>query len=239
MALWRRGGNIFIQKPGSGFGRTPTDPFWLTPSTTDSNAKMDEYGKVPRGLFLNGLGIAAGSKDGRYGVDFWADNVGMDNQRYYFGMYEPGRQYFSLGWDQTPHLLSSSAKSIFGGVGSTRLTVDPATRTFFAGPPVLLTPTCGTARELLTSSMAAPRRGGAGFPAPMSNIELKTLREKFTAGYRNTMWDNWDFNVDYSNEHRTGTRPLGIALGLGTRRQSAAVMAQSRFRSRSTTGPRT
>ena len=41
------GVNIFLQKPGSGFGRTPTAPFWLTPLTTDSNAKMDEYGKDP------------------------------------------------------------------------------------------------------------------------------------------------------------------------------------------------
>ena len=47
----------------------------------------------------------------------------------------------------------------------------------------------------------------------MNNIELQTLREKFTAGYRNTMLDNWDFSVDYSHEHRTGTRPLGIGWG--------------------------
>ena len=44
------GTNIFIEKPPSGFGRIPTDPFWLTPKTTDSNAKMDEYGKVPRSV---------------------------------------------------------------------------------------------------------------------------------------------------------------------------------------------
>ena len=91
--------------------------------------KMDEYGKVPRSVFLNEFGIQAGSKDGRYAVDFWADNVGTDFQRYYLGVYEPGRQYFNMGWDQTPHLLSSSAKSIFGGVGSSRLTVDPTSRT--------------------------------------------------------------------------------------------------------------
>jgi hypothetical protein len=63
------GGNIFIEKPPSGFGRIPTDPFWLTPKTTDSNAKMDEYGKVPRGLFLDVFGLNAGTKDGRFAVD--------------------------------------------------------------------------------------------------------------------------------------------------------------------------
>ena len=80
--IFEAGGNIFIEKPPSGFGKTSTDPFWLTPKTTDSNAKMDEYGKVPRGPFLDVLGIKAGTKDGRFAVDFWADNVGYNNQRY-------------------------------------------------------------------------------------------------------------------------------------------------------------
>ena len=63
----------------------------------------------------------------------------------------------------------------------------------------------------------APRRSAApDFPRLITNIELKTLREKFTAGYRNTMWDDWDFIVDYSHEHRTGTRPLGIGYGVST-----------------------
>ena len=91
---------------------------------------MDEYGKVPRSVFLSEFGVQAGSRDGRYAVDFWADNVGTNFQRYYLGIYEPGRQYFNMGWDQTPHLLSSSAKTIFGGVGTSRLTVDAASRAF-------------------------------------------------------------------------------------------------------------
>ena len=74
-------------------------------------------------------------------------------------MYEPGRQYFNIGWDQTPHLLSTSAKTLFGGVGSTRLTVDTATRTFLQGQlgrrPIQ---TPGTAQRTLTSSSAAPAR---------------------------------------------------------------------------------
>jgi len=223
------GSNIFLQKPGSGYGTSSTDPFWLTPSTTDSRQKMDEYGKVPRSVFLNEFGIQAGSKDGRYGFDFWADNVGMDNQRYYLGLYEPGRQYFNLGWDQTPHLLSSSAKSIFSGVGTSRLTVDPTSRAFLQSH---LGMSAGTGNPGQTQgdrncidNYINGQTGGCvgpfGLPgalpltgaAPMTNIELKTLREKASVGYRNTMLDNWDFNVDYSNEHRTGTRPLGIGWG--------------------------
>jgi hypothetical protein len=122
------GSNYFIQKPPSGFGKSPTNPFWLTPSTTDSRQKMDEYGKIPRSLFLNDVGINAGSRDGRVALDFWADNVATNFQSYYLSIYEPGRQYFDIGWEQTPHLLSSSAKTIFTGVGTSRLAVDSASR---------------------------------------------------------------------------------------------------------------
>ena len=217
--IFEAGGNIFIEKPPSGFGRTSTDPFWLTPKTSDSNAKMDEYGKVPRGPFLDVFGINAGTKDGRFAVDFWADNVGYNNQRYRLEIYEPGRQYFNIGWDQIPHLLSSSAKSIFGGVGSTQLTVDPVSRTFLQSQ---MNPNNQTQRNCIDNYInGRPAGPGCVLPpgqsaAPINNIELQTLREKFTAGYRNTMLDDWDFRVDYSHEHRTGTRPLGIGWGFST-----------------------
>jgi MtrB/PioB family decaheme-associated outer membrane protein len=215
--IFEAGGNIFIEKPPSGFGKIPTDPFWLTPKTTNSNAKMDEYGKVPRGPFLDVLGIKAGTTDGRFAVDFWADNVGYNNQRYQLEVYEPGRQYFNIGWDQIPHLLSTSAKTLFGGVGSTRLTVDTATRNFLQGQlGATFNPSQAQRTNIDRFIGGAAGFGGAGFPAPMYNIDLETLRERFIVGYRNTMLDNWDFKVDYSHEHRTGTRPLGIGWGVGT-----------------------
>src|SRR5207342_938533 len=173
--IFEAGGNIFIEKPPSGFGKTSTNPFWLTPKTSDSNAKMDEYGKVPRGPFLDVLGINAGTKDGRFAVDFWADNVGYNNQRYRLELYEPGRQYFNIGWDQIPHLLSSSAKSIFGGVGSTQLTVDPVSRTFLQSQ---MNPNNQTQRNCIDNYInGRPAGPGCVLPpgqsaAPINNIEL-------------------------------------------------------------------
>jgi len=213
------GYNFFIQKPGNGFGKSATDPFWLTPNTTTSNAKMDEYGKVPRNVFLNNFSINAGSRDGRYALDIWADDVGTDHQKYYFGIYEPGRQYFNIGFEQTPHLLGSSAKSIFGGVGTSRLTVDAASRAYIQSHsfPTNTQHDRNCIDDYINGRSVEPGCGVVpnGGAAPMQNIELKTMRDKFTTSYRNTMLDNWDFNVDYSHEHRTGTRPLGIGFGIG------------------------
>jgi MtrB/PioB family decaheme-associated outer membrane protein len=212
--IFDAGSNIWIQKPPSGFGKSSAEPFWLTPNTTDSIAKMNEYGKVPSSLFLDVFGFSAMRNDGRFAVDFWADNVGENNQRYSLWLYEPGRQYFNVGWDQTPHLLSTSAKTLFGGVGSTFLTVDPATRAFLQSQSAVATQSQTNRNNIDNFINGRGNFGGAGFPAPMYNIDLQTLRETFAAGYRNTMLEDWDFNVDYSHTHRTGTRPLGIGYGL-------------------------
>jgi MtrB/PioB family decaheme-associated outer membrane protein len=198
------GSNYFIQKPPSGFGKSPTDPFWLTPLTTDSRQKMDEYGKIPRSLFLSDVGINAGSRDGRVALDFWADNVATNFQSYYLSIYEPGRQYFDIGWEQTPHLLSSSAKDIFMGVGTSRLTVDPASRG-------ILQANLGGASQ--TQAQRNNIDNYINNSAPIANIDLQTMREKLTTSYRNTMLEGWDFNADYSNERRSGTRPLGMGWG--------------------------
>src|SRR6185369_12999259 len=133
----------------------------------------------------------------------------------------PGKQYFYLGFDQTPHLLSSSAKSIFGGVGSTTLTVDPAARAFLQANSNVAAQSQAQRNciEAYLDGLANPGGCSGVFPAtgsPLTNIELKTMRDKFTTGYRNTMFDGWDFTADYSHEHRTGTRPLGIGFGLST-----------------------
>jgi MtrB/PioB family decaheme-associated outer membrane protein len=208
--IFEAGSNIWIEQPPSGFGRTATAPFWLTPNTTDSKAKMNEYGRVPESVWLSTFGFNAWRKDGRYAVDFWADNVGENNQRYQLYLYEPGRQYFNVGWDSTPHLLSTSAKTVFGGVGSTNLTVDPTLRGQLQSKAVDAGANSATGQ--------AARSDIEGFlnNTQFNNIELQTLRETFTAAYRNTMLDDWDFNADYWHSHRTGTRPLGIGFGVGT-----------------------
>jgi len=210
------GARIFSQRPPSGYGKTATNPFWLTPTTSDSRAKFEEYGKVPSGLFLESFSLNAGSRDGRFGFDFSANNVGFDNQSYYLNLSEYGRQYLTLGWDQTPHLLSTSAKSVFGGVGSNRLTVDAATRTYLQSQMGFSAGAISNTSTTTGSQSQTQRNNIDNYinnTAPMSNIELKTQRDKFIAVYRATPNDAWDIKVGYSHEHRTGVRPLGIGYG--------------------------
>jgi MtrB/PioB family decaheme-associated outer membrane protein len=202
------GGRAFIERPPSGFGRAPAPDNWLTPRTTDSRAKFEEYGERPPGFFVDHVWLGAGTRDGIYSVDIWATAIGFNNQSYYASLVKVGEHYLSVGWDQTPHLISTSAKTIYQGVGTTNLTIDNALQA-----------------NLQANSQNATASGAAGVTA-RTNIEgfinnaersltLETRRDKASGEYRYAPDGNWEFKVDYSNEHRTGTRPLSMNWGSG------------------------
>ena len=189
------------------------------------------------GPFLDWLNLQAGTTDGRYAFDFWARSVGRDNQSYNLDAAAIGYHYLSVGWDQTPHLISTSAKSIFGGAGTTVLTVaNPVQAALQA--------------ELPNAALAAPSAAsGVLGQSARANIEniinsnvgplvLGTQRDKATAAYRSTPTPDWDLGVDYSHEHRSGTRPIAVPYGRAPAR-ARVRLTPSRFRSRSTTRPRT
>jgi hypothetical protein len=73
--------------------------------------------------FWTGAGL--GSNDGRHQVDAWAKNVGYSDQKYQLDYSKAGEHYFTFGWDQIPHVYSTSAQTLYNGVGSTRLTLPP------------------------------------------------------------------------------------------------------------------
>src|SRR6185295_1620695 len=87
-----------------------------------SLAKYYEYSTIAPGPFLGGW-ASTGSRDGVYQLDAWAKNVGYSDQRYQLDASKAGQYYFGIGWDQTPHVYSTSAQTLYNGVGSTNLTM--------------------------------------------------------------------------------------------------------------------
>jgi len=103
------GGQVFIKKPGD--------------KPSNSAAKFNEYGDNTEPLFLKSLNFSLIQRDGSFRVDLHGANIGDDNQKLEADIEQPGAQYLTLGWYKTPHLRSNTAETIFGGVGSTNLTV--------------------------------------------------------------------------------------------------------------------
>ena len=171
-----------------------------TSSRAGSLAKFYEYRDLRPGPFGDFF-VAAGSKDGLYEIDAWGKNVGYSDQRYDAYLSKAGEQYFNFMWDQTPHVYSTSASTLFNTNGNAL---------------TLTNPNIG-ARSLL--------RGGAGFPRsqppanPAKTNAISTIinsnvvptdvgirRDTAAVDYRYTPTDNWDIRANYSNMRRTGSQ---------------------------------
>src|SRR5215471_1008747 len=91
------------------------NPTGILCNSRDTRAKFEEYGSIPAGPTLDFATVSVASKDGLYFADAWAQNVGRNNQSYLLDIGKAGVAYFEGGYDQTPHLYSTSAVTIWGG----------------------------------------------------------------------------------------------------------------------------
>jgi hypothetical protein len=171
-----------------------------------SLAKYYEYSTIAPGPFLGGW-ASTGSKDGVYQLDAWSKNVGYSDQRYQLDASKAGQYYFGIGWDQTPHVYSTSAQTLYNGVGSPNLTL-PA----------------GLSNQMFNDAGCTPGPAGCGFfiapanaPKVQQDIQNNThlsdigiRRDTVSVDYRQTPNDHWDFRANYSSTRRTGTQVDGV-----------------------------
>ncbi len=206
------GGRDFLNDPtrgGSIWGNTAGSPIpGYVYLGQKSLANYYEYSIVAPGAFGGGH-VATGSNDGLYQVDLWANNVasnfaGFSDQAYLLQASKIGEQYVSVGWDQTPHVYSTSAQTPYLGVGSNALTL-PA----------------GVAQPF--SSTGVPPGTGLAFLYPyLHQTDIGIQRDTASVDYRWTPTDAWDIRADYSHMERTGTQVAGV-IGFGGGAVNAAT----------------
>jgi len=171
-----------------------------------SLAKYYEYSIVAPGAFGGGH-VATGTSDGLYQIDLWANNIGSNfqgfsDQAYQLNVSKAGEQYFTFIWDQTPHVYSTSAQTIFGGVGSNSLTVPAG---LFANPVSAKTGSPGVNASVIGGAAAG------GILPYLYPIDVGIQRNTAAVSYRVTdPWMAWEAGGDYSYMTRTGTQPAGV-----------------------------
>jgi len=177
-----------------------------------SLAKYYEYSTIKPGPFLGGW-VSTGSNDGLYQIDAWAKNVGYSDQQYELDASKAGRYYIGIGWDQTPHVYSTSAQTLYNGVGSTHLTLPP-----------------GLSNQLFGDAGCTPGPAGCGFPVTPANAaklqqditsnshqtDIGIRRDTVAVDYRYTPDDHWDVRANYSNTRRSGTLPDAVLFSPST-----------------------
>jgi MtrB/PioB family decaheme-associated outer membrane protein len=193
-----------------------------------SLAKFYEYRDLRPGPFGN-FHLGTGTSNGLYQIDVWGKNVGYDDQRFDLNASKAGEHYFNFQWDETPHLYSDSAQTIYNGVGTNALTLPAGLsnqlftdagckRNAGAVPSALVAGGCGSP---LTAGQAAAVQRDMNNALHQTDIGIR--RDTASVDYRWTPTDAWDIRFDYSHMHRWGTQVEGVVFSPGTSGSVAQV----------------
>ena len=191
------------------FGGDTGGNYRNNPGPYPSLGKFYEYRDLRPGPFGD-LHFATGSRDGLYQIDFWAKNIGYNDQSYYLNFSQAGVQYLGLGFDQTPHIYNDNATTLFQGAGTNNLTIPLGVRTLLNGYLAAPTNTAGIANTV---------------EGNLNGFNLGFQRYNGNADYRWTPNDNWDVNVNYNITRRDGTQPMG-ALTYNGQERGGRIIAE-------------
>jgi MtrB/PioB family decaheme-associated outer membrane protein len=185
--------------------------------------KYYEYSSIKPGAFLNGW-LGVGSRDGLYKFDLSGDNVGYSDQHIELNASKAGEFYFNSVWDQTPHVYSTNAQTLYGGLGTGALTLPTGlSNTLFndAGcARVALQQPIGCLSGNPTAAQVAAIR--ADINNNLYTTEIGIRRDTLGSSVRWTPTDAWDIHFDYSHMHRHGSQVEGVVFSPGT----SGVVAQ-------------
>ena len=152
----------------------------------DGNALWNRYVDWDSGLILALLEFdAQRADDGRY-ANLRASRLGDDDEYYQAVFGKAGSYKVQAFLRDMPNLLTSTAKPIWNGVGTNRLTL-----------PSGLPAGASTPAEVAALSAALPER------------TLKVTREKQGVGFSAYLTPLWTAYANVSDEQRKGARPFG------------------------------
>lgn len=153
--------------------------------------KFEQYGEIPSGLFLQDASIEAVIHD-RYVANLWASHPAENNENFLFQVSDPGHINLTLEWDQTPHLASTRAQTLYEFPSPDRLTIPASVRQALED---------GNDEER-AETIAANLR-----PVTV-NVDRNTAR----IGVKYTPSPEWTMKLDYSHEERNGQQVFGAPI---------------------------
>lgn len=212
-----------VEAGGRFFANNPTKN-GIASQGQSSLGKYYEYSTIKPGAFASGW-LNTGSNDGLYRADLWADNVGYSDQRFEAGVSKAGEFYLSGGWDQSPHIYSTNAQTLYNGIGTGALTLPAglSNKLFNDAGCVRVAgqqPTGCTAGNPTAAQVANIKRDISN---NLQTTDIGIRRDTGAVAFRWTPTDAWDFNFDYSHMRRTGSQVEGVVFSPGTSGSTAQV----------------
>lgn len=154
-------------------------------------AKFEQYGEIRPGLYVDDAYLSVVTKHD-FVAEMWASHVGRNNQNYLLQLSQPGEIYLTFEWDETPHLNSTKALTLFDASNPAALKVADSVQT-----------------ALETGNNAAR---AATIAANVQPITLNVDRDTAKVALRYTPSPAWNIRLDYSHEDRNGNQGFGTAI---------------------------
>lgn len=155
------------------------------------SSKAEEYRDFSTSVYGD-LKIKYEKKDKSFST-FTGKNMGRDDQYYNFTTNYYDKFKIDAGYDEIPHRLSDTAKTLYFGTGSGNLILNGTKQN------VPFADRADRLNTLLTNS---------------SEIEIGLKRKKVRMNADLALLDPFNFRVELSSENKTGTRPYFGSFGL-------------------------
>ena len=214
---WTHG---FIEFGGRGFLNDPPRDGHIWQGQ-GSLAKYYEYSANKPGPFGDFF-ATAGTRDGLYEIDAWGVNPGYRDQAYDAYWTKAGQQYLDFHYDETPHVYSTSASTLFTGIGTNTLTLaNPSIgqQIFAAGTGAGVANAFPSGSGAGAAATASLNKGAAIAPIINQNLhqtDIGIKRQTGSVDYRYTPTDNWDIRANYAYLERTGTQVDSVIFSPST-----------------------
>jgi hypothetical protein len=141
-----------------------------------------------------------------YYVNFQARETLEEDQSYLLSMGKYRRYRVELRWDQTPHVFTTTGKSIFNEPRPGFFTVPGPLRGLLEVPLPAPTPAPSTQQRqaLLESALQGARL-----------LDLSLRRDMGSGLFAYEPAENWDVKLQYAREKQVGYRPFGTTMYFG------------------------
>ena len=162
------------------------------------SAKFNEYRDIKDGLYLYRLNLGLLDRPGSRYIDLAARNLFRDDQNVLLATGKWRKWRFELEWDETPHLISTKAKTPYNYQGDGIFTV-PST----AGVD-MSTAGASTAKDSTVASYLSSN---------LHDTELGTQREKARISYSMNATPELAFKIPAGVERKEGFEVPSAAIG--------------------------
>ena len=161
----------------------------------EESSKFQEYREVPSGLFLRRLTFGVTEPDWRLTVD--VEHPGLEDQRIVADWSKPGKAHVQVGYDQTPHWISNTARTLHLQDGGSLLLPDPMQEELQAIPSATVGPRL---EQYLEGALP---------------VDLRFRRDTTFGLVDWSPRPGLITHASFSQEQRDGTRPVTLATYFG------------------------